>query len=190
MLNEHTVIFGGSFDPPHSGHAAMIGWLLNSLNAKKVMVCPTAMHCFGKDLAPFDYRLTMCELMVRPFKNRARVSDIEYFLPKPNLTYNLLNSFKDAGDDKLAVVIGADNLNQIDKWEKWDEVIKIAKVVAVGRPGYELKDEYPFDVDVYPVGISTISSTEVKERVSKYKKLDGFVPHEVNNFILDYGVYR
>ena len=86
-------------------------------------------------------------------------------------------------------MIGADNLNQIDKWERWDEVVSMAKIIAVGRPGYDMKKEYPFDTDIYPVGISTISSTEVKNRIQNGQSLMGFVPLEVGEYILLHRLY-
>ena len=92
-LKDYTIIFGGSFDPPHSGHQAIIGWLINSLGAKEIIVCPTFQHCFGKQLSEFDRRLTMCDIMIEPFKHKCWVSDVEYSMPSPNLTANLLKTF-------------------------------------------------------------------------------------------------
>lgn len=189
MLTDYTVIFGGSFDPPHSGHQAIIHWLVDSLDAKEVKVCPTFEHCFGKKMENFIDRAHMCWRMTDDTK-RAGTYIIEASMPKPNLTRNLLKHFRDSGIEKLAVVIGADNLNQIHRWDGWDEVIKLAKVIAIGRPGYDMQDSYPFDVDIYPVGISTISSTEIRKRLEKGKSLEGFVPLKVAEYIKSKNLYK
>jgi nicotinate-nucleotide adenylyltransferase len=189
MLTDYTVVFGGSFDPPHAGHQAIISWLIDSLDAKEVKVCPTFEHCFGKKMESFISRAHMCHAMVSDIK-RAGAYIVEASMPRPNLTKNLLKHFKDSGIEKLAVVIGADNLNQIHKWNGWDEVVKLAKVVAVGRPGYEMEESYPFDVDIYPVGISTISSTEIRKRLIESKSLEGFVPMKVAEYIKENGLYQ
>ena len=190
MLTKYKVIFGGSFDPPHSGHQAISSWLVDSLDADEVIVCPTYEHCFGKKMESFHHRYNMCQEMMQSLPKRVYVDAIEEHMPKPNMTKNLLKHYKNSGVNKLAVVIGADNLNQIHKWNGWDEVVQLAKVIAIGRPGYELKDSYPFDVEVYPVGISTISSTEIRQRILEGKSLDGFVPYHVNTYIKENGLYQ
>jgi len=190
MLTNHTVIFGGSFDPPHSGHKAIVQWLITSLDANEVIVCPTYAHCFGKKLAPFHNRIEMCELAFTPpgltdpaLKNKIVVSTAERGLPEPNLTFNLLKWYKSEKNTHLAFVIGADNLANIDKWDKWDECTKIAKVIAIGRPGFKVKEDYTFNHEVYSVGISTISSTEVRDRMTKRLPVDGFVPKPVRDYL-------
>jgi len=182
MLTHHTVIFGGSFDPPHVGHQAIVMWLLQALDAKEVIICPTYAHCFGKKLVAFEERVKMCELAFATSK--VTVSTVEKGLPEPNLTFNLLKWYKAATNDApLAFVIGADNLVDVGKWDKWNECTDIAKVIAIGRPGFKLKEEYSFDHEVYPVGISTVSSSEVKDRITKGLSIDGFVPNSVKNYI-------
>jgi len=191
LLTNHTVIFGGAFDPPHSGHQAIISWLVESLDAERVILCPTYEHYFGKKMVDFNHRIAMCRFLEDHYFPRVYVDEIEKDLPKPNLTRNLLSHYdKIKARSKLATVIGADNLNQIHKWNGWDEVVRLAKIVAVGRPGFETKGEQSFDVDIYNVGISTISSTEVRKKLSNKESLDGFVPHKVNQYIKEYGLYQ
>ena len=100
-LTNHIAIFGGSFDPPHFGHQLSCLWLISALNAKAVVVAPTFEHCFGKKLTDFNHRREMCERMcelLSPMnagddydRREVWVSNIEARLPKPNLTYNLIN---------------------------------------------------------------------------------------------------
>lgn len=190
MLTDNVVIFGGSYDPPHIGHVAIVMWMIDALDAKNIVVAPTYSHYFGKDLSDFNHRVEMCKLAFNRYKDKVIISTVEKILPSPNLTYNLLNHYEEIYNDKLAVVIGADNLNQIHRWNMWDRVIEKAKIVAVGRPGFEIKDEYSFDAEIYPVGISTVSSTEVKNRISNNESLDGFVSKEVAEYIAEFKLYR
>ncbi len=53
-------IYGGSFDPPHFGHAMVIAWLLWSGTASEVWLVPTFQHAFDKPLAPFELRAGLC----------------------------------------------------------------------------------------------------------------------------------
>ncbi len=52
-----TAIFGGSFNPPHLGHAMVAAWLKWTGRADDVWFVPAFEHAFGKPLAPFENRL-------------------------------------------------------------------------------------------------------------------------------------
>lgn len=185
-LNNSLVIFGGSFDPPHVGHQAICLWLKESLGAKEIIVVPTYKHCLGKQLTDFTHRLEMCKLMTANL-DCVRASAVEMQLPQPNYTVNLVKFFRKEYDN-VAVVIGGDNLSQLDSWEKWEEIPKLAKIVACGRPGYNGKTDFP-NVYFYPVGISTVSSTEVRNRITNKQSLVGFVPKTVKDYIDEHDLY-
>jgi len=188
-LSGHTVLFGGSFDPPHVGHGAICQWLVEALRAKRVIVAPTFEHCFGKKLTDFDHRVLMCMRMTKSI-DRCEVSIAEEFAPRPNYTINLIKHFLDGHPGTpLAVIVGSDLLSQIDKWERWDEVAKLVKIVAIGRPGYNTESMFP-DIKIYPVGISTVSSSEVRERILNKESLDGFVSYNVKEYILSNELYQ
>jgi nicotinate-nucleotide adenylyltransferase len=185
-LTNHIAIFGGSFDPPHVGHQAICLWLKEALNAQEVIVAPTYKHCFGKKLTNFEHRLAMCKEMTANLVN-VRVSKAELHLPQPNYTLNLVKFFSKEYD-KLAIVVGGDNLSQIHTWEKWNEIPKLAKIIACGRPGYNGETTLP-NVYFYPVGISTVSSTEVRNKIVNKLPLTGFVTKTVENYINEHNLY-
>jgi nicotinate-nucleotide adenylyltransferase len=70
-------LFGGSFDPPHLGHVAIIAHVLATEPVDEVWALPCFQHPFGKRTAPFALRLRMLEEALAPFATRARVEDIE-----------------------------------------------------------------------------------------------------------------
>lgn len=187
-LTGYTVIYGGSFNPPHFGHAATCLWLMRCLNAHKVDVVPTYLHAFNKNLAPFTDRMIMCMKMIPPWKgHEVGVSAIEKHMPSPNLTINLVKSYLDI-TDKVAVAIGSDLLGEIDKWAKWDEVAKLARIVVVGRQGSKAKEcKYP--VINFPIHMPSISSTEIRNKVAEHKDITGLVPTSVAEYINYNGLY-
>ncbi len=188
-LTGYTIIYGGSFNPPHFGHAATCLWLMKCLNAYKVDVVPTYQHAFNKSLAPFIDRVVMCELMSAPWRNsEVGVSQIEKYMPSPNLTINLVKSYLNT-TDKVAVAIGSDLLGEIDRWAKWDEVAELAKIVVVGRQGSEVSEcKYP--VINFPIHMPSISSTEIRNRIAERKDITGLVPVSVADYINHIGLYK
>jgi nicotinate (nicotinamide) nucleotide adenylyltransferase len=57
-------LFGGSFNPPHIGHALIIEEFLSSGLTDELWLLPTYNHAFNKSLAPSNHRLKMCELLI------------------------------------------------------------------------------------------------------------------------------
>jgi nicotinate-nucleotide adenylyltransferase len=201
-LTNHVAIFGGSFDPPHIGHQIAALWLVSALNAKTVVVAPTYEHCLGKKLVNFDHRLEMCHMMCELLfpmnaggddydRREVWTSDVEIRLPRPNTTYNLINeikTFKEYEDQEIAVIIGSDLVPEVHKWHEWDKVAESAKIVALGRSGFE-GAKTPLKIYQYPIELSAISSSEVRSRVSEGKPITGLVPHNVERYIYEKGLY-
>lgn len=186
-LEDHIVIYGGSFNPPHIGHQVACLWLVEALNAKSVVLTPTYQHAFGKQLLSFEHRMKMCRYLAKPF-NKIIVSDIEETLPHPNTTINTVKHFLNF-NSKIAVAIGSDLLPELDEWTGWDEVMKLAKVVVVGRTGAaRIHHDYP--VYEYPMELSAISSSQVRSQIRRDKDITGLVPKSIKKYIEKNNLYR
>lgn len=188
-LTNHIAIYGGSFDPPHMGHEIACMWLSRALNAEKVIVAPTYKHYFGKDLIEYNHRLGMCRLMVKTLHN-VEVSSAEKFLPHPNTTLNLLNLYITRNQNsKFAIIIGSDLLPELHKWHDWDEVAKAAKIIVVGRSGSHILDLPSFRVYQYPIELSAVSSSDVRNRIKSGKNITGLVSKSIKEYIMDNSLY-
>src|SRR3569832_2233312 len=71
------LIFGGSFDPPHRGHAALLAAAAKAVRPDRILVVP-AFHAPLKDAAPSvpaEERLTLARLgVIAPLPARWRAS--------------------------------------------------------------------------------------------------------------------
>ena len=188
MLQDYTIIYGGSFNPPHFGHYFAAVWMVEALNAK-VHIIPVYEHTFGKELAHFDDRLDMCEELYFKASNGkwAWASSIEERMPKPNITLNLVKEHLKV-TNKIAVAIGSDLVSQLDKWEGWDEVRKLAKIVVIGRAGANAEDNETNFI-WSPIEMPQVSSTEVRERIKAGKPITGMVLPGVEQYIHSNGLY-
>ncbi len=74
-------IYGGSFNPPHVGHALVAAWLLWTRQADAVWLLPVFRHAFekrhNKALVPWADRLAWCEAFAQDVDPRVRVEAIE-----------------------------------------------------------------------------------------------------------------
>ena len=104
-------IFGGSFNPIHTGHAILANYLVSEtdLDAVWLMVAPRNPIKSEYDRAYDLHRLRMTEMVTRRI-NGAITSGLEFSLPYPSYTINTLNTLSQKfPDDEFALVIGADN---------------------------------------------------------------------------------
>lgn len=163
--------FGGSFNPPHVGHAMVASWLLWTERVEEVWLIPTFVHAFDKDLAPFSRRYDACERLAALLGPRVRALDIEAHLPAPSYTVHTLDALAQAHPGaRLQLVLGADNLSSLQKWKNWRRIEAEYSPIVVGRG----------EADV--VGAPTfpdVSSTEVRRRLAAGLSVDALVPAAV-----------
>ena len=181
------VVFGGSFDPPHFGHASVCHYLLDCMGADGVLMAPTYKHPFGKSSAPFEHRLEMCRRLVSSFSGRVQVSEIERDLGGEGRTYDLLTSLSQAHPQtRWALCVGADILGEVERWYRWDEICELAEVIVLGRGGYR-PGALP---GMQPVTLPEISSSEIRRQLGLGEPVWGWVPCAVIDYIHDSGLYK
>ena len=182
-LDSHTVLYGGSFDPPHLGHQLACVYFLEALGAEAVWVIPAYIHAFDKPLTSFEDRLAMCEEMAAFLGDRVQVNPIESELDGGGKTLVLLRALQERHPDReFALAVGADIVSERHRWYRWDEIEASLPVVVVGRAGY--------DESVAPsIDLPEVSSTEIRERVRRGEPLTGLVPTRVLDYIESHGLY-
>ncbi|MCH5164707.1 MAG: bis(5'-nucleosyl)-tetraphosphatase (symmetrical) YqeK [Clostridiales bacterium] len=179
-----TVIFGGSFDPVHRGHEAIINLLADRFD--KVLVVPTYVSPFKKDskVAPARLRLEM--LRSCAFKNNVIISDYEITKPECSYSIETVRHFY-ADDQQLYFAIGSEGARSVDKWRQADELKKLCKFYVIKRPGY---DERHINSDFIYADFSgeDVSSSEVKVAVA-LGKADELVNSNVAKIIKSNNLY-
>jgi nicotinate-nucleotide adenylyltransferase len=181
-LSGYTVVYGGSFDPPHLSHQMTCLYLLEGLDADAVWMIPSFSHPFGKNLTDFDVRRAMCELMARPFAGRVAVLDTERHLGGAGRTYDTLVHLRATHPElKLALAIGADIVADTPRWHRWHDIVGLARVVVVGRSGYPHPDT--------PVVLPALASRSLRELARTGASLEGRVPASVARYIAAHGLY-
>ena len=168
-MKSRVAVFGGSFNPPHMGHAMVASWIHWSNKADEVWFMPTFSHAFAKELAPFELRVRMCEALTSILGDWARVTEIEERLPRPSYTIDSLSALQELHPSCVfKLVVGADVLQDIHAWKQWDQIEAKFAPVVVGRSGYP----NPENTVVFPA----ISSTEVRRRVREGLPVDHLIP--------------
>lgn len=136
--------FGGSFDPPHRGHAALARLAVERLGLERVLFAPVGMQPLKRDraLAPFADRVAMTRLIL------AGQPDFELSLidaprsdGRPNYTIDTLRALRTTlrREDQIFCLMGADSFLSIGKWHRAADLLVACDFVVAARPGFDLR---------------------------------------------------
>src|SRR5215813_2294677 len=120
MCMRRYTVYDGSFNPVHYGHMSLVERAI-ALGYDVIMV-PAFRHAFGKQSAPFEHRLRMCELalLAGQLQPHARVCAIERTLAQassaPVYTYDVLCRLRDTLGTAPCLLVGPDIAAE---WQRW-----------------------------------------------------------------------
>ena len=133
-------IFGGSFNPIHTGHAIIASHIMRhgGLDQLWLMVSPQNPLKQSHELASEVDRLRMTELVSRHI-NGVITSAFEFQLPRPSYTIDTLNALQQKfPQHEFHLVIGADNWAEWDRWRAHDEIVERFHVLVYPRLCHEM----------------------------------------------------
>ena len=131
-------LLGGSFDPPHKGHVYI------SIEAKKILqlveiwwlVTPQNPLKISKP-ATYQERVINCKKISKGtpiiIKEIEKKIDSKYTYETLNYLQNHYNNIK------FFWLMGADNLINFHKWQKWRQIFQEVSIVVFKRHGYNIK---------------------------------------------------
>ena len=135
-------VYTGTFNPLHKGHLAIMKYLTESGGFDTVYLTVSPQSPFKPYMAAESgaARLKAAEEAVARHPGlRVRVEDIELHLPAPQYTVRTLDALKkrEPGNE-FTLVIGADNLLNIDRWKDADRILTEYGVAVYPRKGYDM----------------------------------------------------
>jgi nicotinate-nucleotide adenylyltransferase len=182
-------LLGGTFDPPHNAHLEACRYLLEQEDFDRVWLMPTYKHAFGKQTAAFHHRVAMCALLSQPFRGRVLVSEVERNLAGAgvNRTIDTVSYLKaHHPHEEFTFIIGSDNLDLLSEWKDIERLKKEIEFLVLRRPGFEDQPGWTFS----KITLSDISSTRIREAVSKGKPVTDLVPDPVREYIEENSLYQ
>lgn len=185
-------VLGGTFDPVHNGHLAIAKSFLNSgyIGSLLILLTPTSPHKTDREFAGYTQRLRMLMAAFHEVQ-RAKVSDLEFTLPKPSYTYQTMRYLKksDPGTSYY-YCLGEDSYQHFKSWYKWKGVLEFCDLLVVERPYIERDDEYLLPCSHFikhkPLDIS---SSQIRQKLRNEESIQGLVPNRVLAIIQDENLY-
>ena len=195
MTRPRIGVMGGSFDPVHNGHLVAASEVAHRFSLDRVIFSPTG-EAWHKDSthapAELRYLMTVDATAADP---RFDVSRVDIDRPGPTYTSDTLRDLREEFDDEQAewfFITGADALSAILSWREPQEVLAMAHLVGVTRPGHVLSDPGlpPGSITLVEVPALAISSTDVRARVRRAEPIQYLVPDGVAHLIAKHRLYQ
>lgn len=131
------LVFGGSFNPVHRGHVAILEYVVSQGICDRVVVVPAGQSPFKKeeDYAPAALRLDMLRAALMdlpdPLLSKLQISETELRRPGPSYTADTLRELDDGIHTGL--LLGADSLESFHGWREADWILNRFPLYAVLR---------------------------------------------------------
>jgi nicotinate-nucleotide adenylyltransferase len=192
-------VYGGTFDPVHYGHLRIAEVVRESHALESVLFVPNQVSPFkvGETVTPGEVRAQLLERAIE--RNPAfSVWRGEIEREGPSYTVETLRRLKaEQPDAVLFFLLGLDAAREIPRWKEPEALLKLARFVAVTRPGTSEKecrdaipDGWEENIDFVSLPALDISSTELRGLAREGRSLRYLTPHSVIDEIQVRRLYR
>jgi len=166
-------IFGGSFDPVHLGHEEVVREAYGKISLDKIVVVPVWVSPFKVKTPPIASPKDRVEMLKRAFLGVDWVEVLTDEIDRKEVSYTiytirrLVQKFPDV---QFVLLLTEEARSSFPTWEKVEEIQKLVEVAFVGHR-------------------SSISSTEVRERLQKGLDCKKFLSAKVLDYIEKHRLY-
>jgi len=208
-------IFGGTFDPVHIGHLRVAEEALDILGLDEMLFIPVSIppHKPDKNILCFENRWRMLQLAIAG-NCRFRLSDLEQRMPGKSYTVHSLRQLHSENPEgELFFLAGRDAFFEMDTWYDYKEIFGLAHIVVLCRPecneneildflcrkvsglyrvvsgNHEILHPELRAVHILQNTRIDISSTRIRDLVSRGQSVRYLVPDGVWSYIEENGLY-
>ena len=199
-------VFGGSFDPIHTGHLELAQAVVDAGSADEVLFVPARKppHKHARELTDGNHRLAMVRLATEPHPAFS-VSDIELERNEGfSYTFDTLSALRLVfPDHELFFLMGMDSLRDLHLWHRAGELVQHFGFIVYPRPGCacpsqaELSDRFGarnarklLAAVKADLPLFAASSTAVRGACARGQGPGPFCPEPVCRYIEAHGLYR
>jgi nicotinate-nucleotide adenylyltransferase len=193
-----TAIFGGTFDPPHVGHVALLQSAAAQFGLGRALVVPTGQPPHKEAVSAPEVRYRLAELAFQRIPG-VELWDRELRTRGPSYTIDTVRAAAERfPGDELIVLLGADQFAQFLEWREPEGILELARLGVATRPGYPREVVEPVlaalarpeRVEAFRIPSYPLSSTALRGRLARGESVEGIVPRAVAAEIERLGLYR
>lgn len=211
-------LFGGTFDPIHTGHLKAARAAVRRFRLNRILFVPSGNppHKIGNHLTPFEHRFAMVSLACTA-DPRFVPSLLEAPTPDGRPQYSISTLRKARRflkrSDRLFFLIGVDAFLDLPHWKNYRDLLDLVDFIVVSRPGYpnrRIAETIPSSMirrvaraaDKPAIHLrrsivhiargidAPVASSDIRDAVRAGCGLTGLVPPLVEEYIRKEGLYR
>ncbi|MBL7987589.1 MAG: nicotinate (nicotinamide) nucleotide adenylyltransferase [Chlorobi bacterium] len=188
-------VFGGTFDPVHTGHLLLAERACDELGLEGVLFVPAKKpphKLQGVNISPAADRLAMLQLAVSD-NPRFFVSDLELQREGVSFTATTLQQLHELlPDTALTLLIGGDNARDFSSWWQPEMIAQLAEIAVWLRPGFQAPPELLPGITyrIIAAPLMEISGTELRGRIRAGRSVRYMTTDSVIHYINTHGLYR
>lgn len=131
-------LFGGSFNPPHSGHLLVSEIALRRLQLDQIWWIVTPRNPLKGDVPPMPLarRIGLCQKLTN--RPDIKITAFEKNHPSRYSADTLSWLLNIRPGIHFVWVMGADNLAGFHKWQRWRQIADMLPIAVIDRPGSTL----------------------------------------------------
>ncbi|MDA3055244.1 MULTISPECIES: nicotinate (nicotinamide) nucleotide adenylyltransferase [unclassified Campylobacter] len=172
-------LFGGSFDPPHAGHDAIVKEALSANLADLLVIMPTFINPFKSEFtAPPSLRLKWCQSLWGEREN-ILISDYEISQNRKVATIESVKFLKQKfNPSQIYLIIGADNLAELEKWQNFEQLRDLVCFVIATREGASI-----------PIKWANLPKININVKISSSSfraSLKGEIPAQIKDEVINF----
>lgn len=181
-------VYGGSFNPLHIGHYAIIRHLVEveGFDLVYLVVSPKnpLKEGISAESAPQRFEAARRAVLRRGLQDKVIVDDIELKMPAPHFTIRTLDALrKREPQNDFTIIMGSDQIADIHRWKDYERLLCEYGVLVYPRNGFnlegiidELKKEHPScRLGMMDAPMVDISSTAIREALANGRSVDDYL---------------
>ena len=183
-MGKKIAIFGGSFDPVHIGHVALVVAMQEAHDLDYICIIPAKQNPLklGIDMQDREHRLAMLQMAFKDLPY-CKVLTLELEREGPSYTIDTVTELKKLfPDDTLYLIIGEDNVASFSLWKHVDELMRQTHCLLARRKGADTVQNEWLKAGMTNTPYFEVSSTQIRDRIKK--KL--YCGHLLNNQVYNY----
>ena len=186
-------LYFGSFNPIHYGHLMIANYMVSNTDLDQVwfVVSPCNPLKNKQTLLDERQRLTMVKIAIDD-NPTLRASNIEFKLPQPSYTtHTLAYLSEEYPQKKFSLIMGADNLETLEKWKNYQHILDNYAIYVYPRPQANIDKWLDFQtIYITNAPMMDISSSFIRKQISEGKSIKYMTPDPVITYIEEMHFYK
>lgn len=192
--NKKTGLFFGSFNPIHVGHLIIANHLVEHTDLEEVwfVISPQSPFKSKSTLLAEHHRYALVNYALEENPN-LWASNIEFGMPQPSYTAHTLTFLEEKYPMKeFALIMGEDNIINIDKWKNYKFILDNFPIYVYPRPGVKKTEfqELPSVHLVKDVPMMDISSSFIRRCIKDGKDVSYLLTKRVYDYVMEMHFYK